>query len=105
MHEAVYEKLKQVARVRSVITYGEIASLAGLGITNPRHPRLAQILAEICAYEVQQGHPMLGAVVVRKADNIPGEGFFKLARSLGRFQGDDKLAFWNGELDKVYNYW
>ncbi len=105
MNQRVYEALKQVARARGVVTYSEVASLIGLGITNPRDPRLRKILHEICSYEVEHGRPMLGAVVVRKADKHPGEGFFKRARELGLFRESDKLAFWASELSKVYAYW
>ena len=105
VNQRVYEKLRQVARARGVVNYAEIAPLAGIGITNPRDPRLSRILHEICSYEVQHGCPMLGAVVVRKADNRPGEGFFNRARELGLFQGSDKVAFWASELNRVYTYW
>ena len=105
MNQPVYEKLKRVARARGLVTYSEIAPLAGLNITNPRDPRLGKILSEICSYEVQHGRPMLGAVVVRKAGNHPGGGFFKGARGLGLFHGSDKVAFWTSELDRVYAYW
>jgi len=105
VNERVYEKLKQVARAGSLVTYAEVASLADSGITNPRGPRLIRILHEICGCEVQQGRPMLGAVVVRKTDNRPGEGFFREASGLGLFRGSDKIAFWTGELNRVYSYW
>ena len=105
VNERVYEKLRQVARARKLVTYAEVALLADSGIANPRDPRLGRILHGICGYEVQQGRPMLGAVVVRKADNRPGEGFFREASGLGLFRGSDKLAFWASELDKVYTCW
>jgi len=105
LNQSVYEKLKQVARARGLVTYGEIAPLAGLGITSPRDPRLGKILREICAYETQHGRPMLGAVVVHKADRRPGKGFFKGAGALGLFFEGDKLAFWEHELNRVHHYW
>ena len=105
MYKRVYERLKQVARARKLVTYAEIAPLTDLGITNPRDPRLGKILREICSYEVQHGRPMLGAVVIRKADSRPGDGFFEGARNLGLFCGSDKLAFWARELNRVYSYW
>ena len=105
MNERLYEKLKQVARARRLVTYAEIVPLVGLGITNPRDPRLSKILHQICTCEVGQGRPMLGAVVVRKADSHPGEGFFNGARALGLLRESDKLSFWINELDRVYNYW
>jgi len=45
------------------------------------------MLDEINRYEHREGRPLLSAVVVVQEDNKPGEGFFKLARELGVFQG------------------
>jgi hypothetical protein len=47
---------------------------------------------------------MLTAVVVTADDNLPGEGFFNLAKGLG-LQADDKLAFWSRQLNNVYGVW
>ena len=47
----------------------------------------------------------LTLVVVHKhGDQMPGQGFFRLARSLGR-ETRDQEAFWIGELEKVYGAW
>ena len=105
LNQPVYQKLKQVARSRSLISYSEIVPLVGSGISSPRDPRLARILRNICSFEVEHGRPMLGAVVVRRADSRPGKGFIIGAIRLGVFHGDDELAFWNAELNRVYQYW
>ena len=48
---------------------------------------------------------MLTVVVVHKhGDQMPGPGFFQLARTLGH-DTRDREAFWIGELDKVYRAW
>ncbi len=47
---------------------------------------------------------MLSAVVVRKEDGLPGQGFFDLAKDLGR-SVTDQDAFWINEVRKVYSYW
>ena len=102
-HQAVYERLKEVARANGVIYYSQIAPVAGVGQRN-----LSPILGEICKGEVHQGRPMLGAVVVRKDSHMPGEGFFKGARKLGLFQGStdrERQEFWVQELKKVHGYW
>ena len=103
MHQAAYEKLKEVARAGGVIYYSQVAPVAGVG---PRN--LGQILGEVCQGEVHQGRPMLGAVVVRKDSHLPGQGFFKSARKLGLFQGSndkERREFWVQELRKVHGYW
>jgi len=49
---------------------------------------------------------MLTAIVVHKRDNIPGEGFFELARHLGLLSGgDDELAFFCHEVARVHADW
>jgi hypothetical protein len=50
---------------------------------------------------------MLSAVVV-DVNGIPGEGFFTLARALGKLARTDKRterAFWEHEKDAVYELW
>jgi hypothetical protein len=66
---------------------------------------IRRILSAISTYEHDQGRPFLSAIVVRKQDNIPGEGFFQLARSLGLFGGNDRVAFFRREVAKVHEIW
>ena len=101
MHQAIYEKLKEVARARSKITYGELAKVFGFNA----HLGSGRIFAEICENEYHHGRPLLAAVVVRKKEGMPGKGFFKVARRLGAYQGSDDTAFWRQELGKVHDYW
>ncbi len=106
MHEAIYERLKQVARDQTIITYSEIAPLAGLNMSSPAdRSRSSRILGEISTYEQEQGRPMLSAVVVLREKKLPGEGFFRLAKELGLFTEEDKLAFFCHELTEVYRVW
>ena len=45
------------------------------------------------------------AIVVHKSGDMePGEGFFILAKHLGR-DTKDVLRFWVTELNKVHDYW
>jgi len=101
----VYQKLIQVARSGSLISYSEIAPLVTDKINSPRSPVLGKVLRGICSYEVKHGRPMLGSVVVHKTDGHPGKGYFKGAWSLGLFSGGEELIFWKAELEKVYRYW
>ena len=100
----VYKRLVQVAKAKELITYSEIVPLIDTKINSPRDPRLGKILREICSYEVHNGRPMLGSVVVHKIDRRPGIGYFKGAENLGLFSGGEKFT-WESELDKVYRYW
>jgi hypothetical protein len=109
MNAALYEKLKEVARARSVITYSEIAPLVSVDIrTSLGRREIGRLIAEVCAHEVAHGRPMLGSVVVRKDTGMPGDGYFKGACRLGQFDADgkkDKRSFWAEELERVYGYW
>ena len=84
MHQLIYDKLKSIARAQSTITYSEIAPLDSLDMSNPAdRNEIARILGEISSYEYQQGRPMLSVVVILQEQNIPGQGFFTLAKELG----------------------
>ncbi|MFO7772963.1 MAG: hypothetical protein R6V59_03330 [Dehalococcoidia bacterium] len=106
MHDEIYEKLKEVARARTVTYYNDIAPLAGLDMNLPRDRyEIGVILDDINSHERELGRPMLSAVVVHKESLVPGQGFFTLARSLGLFTGDDRDRFYLEELRKVHDYW
>ena len=107
MHSAIYEKLKEVARAKGLITYKEIAEVVGLD-WNKDYGKCRQIfpvLGAVSTSEVQQRHPMLSAIAVRQDTRTPGPGFFKLARDLGCYQGADDRSFWVIERDAVWNFW
>ena len=106
MNMTIYEKLKEVAKAQDITAYSDIAPLVGLDMGKPDdRNRIAEILGEISRREYGQGHPMLSAVVVHKANNIPGQGFFTLARELGLYRGNDDLRFFTNELNRVYDFW
>jgi hypothetical protein len=48
---------------------------------------------------------MLTAVVVHRDNNIPGKGFFELAKELGLQKGEDDLTFFAHELTRVHATW
>lgn len=56
-------------------------------------------------YENKNNRPLLSAVVVRRADDMPGQGFFDLARTLNLYSGNDNETYFNDELKKVHDYW
>ena len=108
MNQAIYKKLKEVARAKDVITYGELNQELNLGLDFEKdkdRAEIGQLLDEINRYEHSQGHPMLTAVVIRSGENMPGTGFFELARQLGVYQGDSDLVFFVHELCKVHDCW
>jgi hypothetical protein len=107
LHKSIYEELKRVAKRRQTTNYSTIAPLAGLDMENPGHrDEMRELLGKISTYEHQQGRPMLTAIVVHKQDNVPGHGFFELARHLGLLSaGQDELAFFCREVARVHSTW
>lgn len=102
LNQTVYEKLKKVARAKTIITYSDLGTIIGVG---GHDPKLWRMLDDINRYEHRQGHPMLSAVVNIREKNAPGEGFFNLARDLGVYQGSNDDEFFNSELRKAHNHW
>lgn len=101
--KAVYEEIIKIAQNEDVITYSELARRAGISIWIPR---IAAILEHINEIEHSAGRPLLTAVVIRKSDNMPGAGFFKLAIKFGlHSSGGDNFMFWLKEVHRVHNYW
>jgi hypothetical protein len=88
VHEAIYEKLRDVAANEQVVFYHQIAPLAGLDMSlADDRIRIAEILDEISTLEHQLGRPLLSVVVVQTETGRPGKGFYKLATSLRLFSG------------------
>jgi len=109
IHQEIYERLKEVARHGDLITYGEIAPLAGLDMESQAdRNKLGEILGDISTSEHEHGRPMLSSLVVLSGIGYPGEGYFKLARHLGLHQGKgefEDLDFFVQEAKRVYGYW
>jgi hypothetical protein len=101
----VYSELIVAAKYRGTITYQEIAQIVGLPLQgNYMQKEIGQILGEISDDEVSNGRPMLSAIAVGVSGN-PGQGFFNLARELGRLRDDDEQRFWEAERKAVYDTW
>ena len=103
MRQAIYDKLKEMARQQQLITYKELAAVVGLDWNKDygRCRQIFSILRAICTAEVEQGCPMLSAVVVRQDTGMPGSGFFTLARELGCYQSGTDSSFWLAEREEL----
>jgi hypothetical protein len=104
----VFSELVRAARYRGTVTYQEVAELIGLPIVGAYMGKeVGHVLGEISEDQHQHGRPMLSALAVG-VDGLPGEGFFKLATSLGKFTGygdTDHRRFWEQERSAVYEIW
>ncbi len=102
----VYYKLIRTAQKGKVVYYEDIARIMQLPARGDYMAReVGQMLGEISEWEHNQGRPMLSGVVIRKDKEIPGEGFFTLAKQLKIFKGRNKQSLWQKELKDVYNAW
>ena len=106
MNTAIHNKLMEVARLQSTITYSELGFLVDLDVNvGSDRAEMGRILGEVSRYEHEAGRPLLSAVVTRK-DGEPGKGFYALARELGMIAPRaSRIAFWSQELKKVYDHW
>ncbi len=106
--EAAKEEARQAmiaaASRRGVITYAELAAGIHTLQLEPWSTHLAHMLGEVSTAEREAGRGMLTVVVVRKSDQVPGAGFFELARTLG-CDARDRLGFCATELAKVHETW
>lgn len=94
-----------VAARRCVIAYSDLVAEIRTLDLEPQGDPLAHMLGEISTDEHEAERGMLTVVVVHKhGDQMPGPGFFQLARELGH-DAKDREAFWIGELEKVYGAW
>jgi hypothetical protein len=106
MDHTLYDRLVDIARKRTYTTYTDVAPLVGLDMEIAAdREHMSLLLTEIARFEEENRRPMLTAVVIHRSDNIPGEGFFTIAKEFGRFDGRDKLRFWVDALNEVHIHW
>lgn len=107
-HFLVYCELIRAARHRGTVTFQEIAEIMGLPLSGGHMAaEVGQMIGAISVDEHGYGRPMLSAIVVSVRD-LPGKGFFDLARELGRLQDDSEEGerrFWEEEKKAVYAKW
>ncbi|MCI0428299.1 MAG: hypothetical protein L0Z46_09820 [Nitrospiraceae bacterium] len=107
-YHLVYCELIIAAQYRGVVGYDKIAKI--LGIDQPGHHmarEVGQILGEISEDEHKAGRPMLSSVAVG-VPGYPGDGYFELARRLGKLATSDREGtrkFWLDEKERVYETW
>ncbi|WFM71878.1 hypothetical protein [Halomonas sp. CKK8] len=96
------ELLRGLPDERLPITYQQAAE--ALGLAPPRTiQRVALALEALMREDVAAGRPMIAALVVSRRGDLPRQGFFELAVSLGRFPADaaGHAAAYRQELRQV----
>lgn len=97
--------LIKIAQRKDVIWYSFLCELIRPIKFHPHDPDLGQLIGEVSEMEQEDGKGMLSVVVVhKKGDNMPGAGFFTLAKEFGR-NTKDRTACWITELNRVYDEW
>ena len=106
MTSGLRDLLIEAAKEGRFIYYSDIAPQLGLDMDREAdRAKIGRILGKLSEEEVEQGRPMLSAIVVHKGDETPGDGFYKLARDLGRFQTGHRHIFWAEEVKRLFEYW
>lgn len=100
--EEIRNVLVRVAGTKNTIFYSDLVDEILAVQLEPDSHALAHLLGEISTEESEAGRGMLSVIVVRKGEQMPGPGFFKLAQELGRKVADKEMC-WVAELQRVYS--
>ena len=106
--DALEALLIGAARAGRSMTYAEVLAHFGIRITPRRVFALCRDLGEVCARNRARGEPDLAVLVVRKADRLPGEGFFHGYWRDGVYDGPSTgaaaQAFIRAETERVFAF-
>jgi hypothetical protein len=106
--------LIRLAKQRKTCGYKELAEdIAGKGsYIRGNYPGryIGHVAGEVSKAEARENRPLLSVLIINQSKKLPGEGFFKLAKGLGLFQGDieniaDMRAYTEIEKIRVYDFW
>ena len=97
------------ARERRSLTYAEALAHFAIRITPRRVYALCRDLGVVCERNRARGEPELAVLVVRKADRLPGEGFFHGAWLDGSYDGPASgplaRAYIDALSEEVFAFW
>jgi hypothetical protein len=101
--------LLAAARARRSLTYAEVLAHFGIRITPRRVYALCRDLGAVCAPNRARGEPEFAVLVMRKADRLPGEGFFRGLWRDGAYDGPATgpaaQASIRRETERVFAHW
>jgi len=95
--------LKTIAESKGLTTYGELARQISAISFDPHGYAFRHFLGELSSESDAAGRGMITALVIYKVgDQLPGPGFFELARKLGR-DVTDRVKCWSNEVKRVHD--
>ena len=105
--DAAKEEMRSVlitrAQIKRMISYTELTGKVHTIHFSPEDRAFHHLLDDISREEDAAGRGMLSVIVVHKeGDMMPGSGFFKLAKKLGR-DTSDRDKCWADEFNRVYD--
>lgn len=102
--EQARDKLIKLAKAEQLIGYAELTSAIQSIRFDPHGDIFRRFLGQLSTEEDAAGRGMITAIVVHKTDGLPGIGFYRLAKSLGRNISDPELC-WANEVKRVFSFW
>lgn len=99
---ALTKLLAETAEKRSTVTYGEISRRVFGGRVSARSSALMDLLGEVDRETERERGVIVASLVVRADTGMPGDGYFLFAADeIGR-PIDDRRAFWEAEVERVW---
>lgn len=107
--EAIHLMLISCAQNREVLTYSSALNKLGHGFTRPKMRLFCRILDQIDSNARVLGHAELAVLVVKKSDQLPGQGWwFGQAQQFkyhGPSTGKDAMKFVHQCQESAFNYY
>lgn len=107
---SIRKRLIALARTGGIITYGDLEE--GCNIPNPtpgpegENRYFYNLLYDLGSFEALHERPPINALVVRKKDRIPGQGFYKWVKlRFNRFDNADPLDVLGDYRVECSKYW
>lgn len=101
--QAKEEAIRAIVQKRSPIFYSDLTRRINSIAFGPHEYAFHALLYEISVEEDAAGRGLISALVVRQEDGLPGQGFFDLARDLGR-DVSDKIRCYSEETKVVLSH-
>jgi hypothetical protein len=112
MNQEVRLFLIELARRKRTITYQERSDACNLKLvmrdSEYARAKMGRILGQISTFEFNNKRPLISSLVLSKGDNYQGDGFYKLAETLGfgswkKLKND--ISFEIGQMNACYEFW